>query len=127
MRRFLFALVVLAAAIAAPVAGASVIIDRSATNWTAADVHLSVNAKDEAMVSYTEGGQQRHVLAWGAVNAVAPSAGGNQVTFQLAYDGGYQKYYTDNPTVQAALTNLRDLQDQMARRRPPRTIPRATR
>jgi hypothetical protein len=115
MRRLLLALVVVAAAIAAPAAGASVIIDRSASNWTPVSVHLSVNDKGEAMVSYTEDGQQRHVLAWGAVNAVEPTAGGSQVTFQLAYDGGYQKYYTHNPTVQAALKNLRDLQDQMSK------------
>src|SRR5271154_3753226 len=95
VRRILLALVVLAAAIAAPVAGASVIIDRSPANWTSADVQLSVNAKGEAMISYAKDGQPRHVLAWGAENAVAPSAAGNQVSFQLAYDGGYQKYYTD--------------------------------
>ena len=41
---------------------------------------------------------------------------GKQVAFKLAYDGGYQRYYTDNPTVQATLRELRDLQGQSGSR-----------
>ena len=48
-------------------AGASQLIDRNAT-----DVTLQVNARGEALLTYTAHGQVRHVLAWGAVNALPP-------------------------------------------------------
>jgi hypothetical protein len=109
VRRFLLPLVVVAAAVAAPAAGASVIIDRSATNWTPADVHLTVNAKGEALVNYTEGGQAKHVLVWGAENALAPKAGGTQVAFQLDYAGGWGKYYVADPSVKGLQVKLNAL------------------
>ena len=38
------------------------------------NVSLSVNADGEALVTYTRpDGTVRHVLAWGAINALAPS------------------------------------------------------
>src|SRR5207248_2786098 len=62
----------------------------------ATSVTLNVNAKGEAMVTYTVNGQQKHVLAWGAVNAVPPSKSCPQVAFKLDYSGGYGKYHKLN-------------------------------
>ena len=71
-----------------PWAAASQPIDTGATGVT-----LSVNSKGEALVTYTAHGKLKHVLAWGAVNALAPSAGGKQVAFSLDYAGGFGKYH----------------------------------
>jgi hypothetical protein len=49
-------------------AAASELIDRNATN-----VRLAVNTKGEALLTYQAAGQTRRVLAWGAVNAIAPT------------------------------------------------------
>ena len=110
MRRFLLGGVLVAFAVLVSTASASQVISTS----TVTGLKLGVNAKGEAMLTYTSGGKVVHVLAWGAVNALAPTPTGTQVAFQLAYDGGYQKYYTDNPTVQAELKTLRGLQAQMS-------------
>src|SRR5665213_3866610 len=67
------------------------------------------------MINYTSGGKVVHVLASGAVNAIAPIATGSQVKFDLAYDGGYKQQYTNDPAAQAAVASLRDLQSQMAK------------
>jgi hypothetical protein len=106
--RFLFPLGALAAAFAAPSARritllivcastafvlfdgraqAAQLIDRDASQ-----IHLQVGAADEALVTYTAAGSERHVLAWGAVNALAPSEGRPQVRFRLDYAGGWGKY-----------------------------------
>jgi len=108
VRRLMIGLIVLAGAVVVSAAGASQVISTSSVS----NVSLGVNDKGEAMVSYTADGKTVHVLAWGAVNALAPTPSGTQVAFSLAYDGGYQKYYTDNPTVQAAAASLRSLQRQ---------------
>jgi hypothetical protein len=90
MRRVLvfMASVCAATAVLAPSAGASQLIDRNASG-----VQLLVNAKGEALITYTAAGQVKHVLAWGAVNALAPTRGGKQVAFQIDYTGGWGKYY----------------------------------
>src|SRR5215212_3526998 len=75
-------------AVAQP-AAASEIVARDATNVT-----LRVNAKGEALVSYTEVGKKRKLRASGAVNAVAPRASRAQVSFRLDYAGGRRKYGT---------------------------------
>ena len=111
VRCLFFGVVVALAAIIASSASASQVISTS----TVTNLTLGVNNKGEAMLSYTSGGKTVHVLAWGAENAIAPTPTGKQVAFSLAYDGGYQKYYTENPTVQTALNNLRNLQDQMTK------------
>jgi hypothetical protein len=87
MRR-LFVLAALLLPITAAPATASEIIDRNATG-----ISLAVNAKGEAMVTYTAAGKLKRVLAWGAVNAVPPTPGGAQVAFKLDYSGGYGKYH----------------------------------
>src|SRR4051794_34889266 len=58
-----------------------------------AKVSLAVNAKGEALVTYTRSnGQVRHVLAWGAVNALPPSTTARQVSFHFDYSGGWKTY-----------------------------------
>jgi hypothetical protein len=53
------------------------------------NVSLSVDAGGEALVTYTrQDGTVRHVLAWGAVNALPPRQDVPQVRFQLDYTGG---------------------------------------
>jgi hypothetical protein len=87
--RLILAAAVIAAFAAAP-AHSSQLIDRNANN-----VKLAVNAKGEALLTYTAGGQTKHVLAWGAINAIAPTPGRTQVAFSLDYSGGYGKYHRD--------------------------------
>ena len=77
------------ALVAVPVARSS---EEIGTNATA--VSLAVNGKGEALVTYTAGGEQKHLLVWGAVNAIPPTKGGKQVEFDLDYSGGYDKYKT---------------------------------
>jgi hypothetical protein len=86
----MFALVVVLTGVFASTAGASQLIDRNARN-----VHLAVNAKGEALLSYTAGGKIKRVLAWDAVNAIAPTQAHAQVAFKLDYSGGYGKYKVD--------------------------------
>jgi hypothetical protein len=85
----LAALLVLAACAlaAAPAASASDLIDRNAD-----DVRLAVNAKGEALLTYRVGNRTKRVLAWGAVNAIAPTTARKQVRFRLDYQGGWGKY-----------------------------------
>ena len=54
-----------------------------------------MNSKGQAVVSYTARGKKWNVLAWGAVNAIAPSAGSKQVDFKLDYSGGWGTYKRD--------------------------------
>jgi hypothetical protein len=65
-------------------ASASQLLDRNARG-----VKLEVDRSGRAMVSYRSRGRQWHVLAWGAVNAVAPRASGRQVALRLDYSGGW--------------------------------------
>ncbi len=82
--------VVLAFGMLAATARASQLIDRNAAHAT-----LEVDAKGEALVGYQAGGHVKHVLAWGAVNAIAPTRSRPQVSFALDYAGGWGKYQTD--------------------------------
>src|SRR5690348_1291495 len=95
MRRLLV-LLVLASAVYAPAAGASQVISTS----TVTGLTLGVNSKGEALLTYKQGGKVVHVLAWGAINAIPPSAGGAQVAFKLDYSGGFDKYYNEDAAVQ---------------------------
>ena len=90
MRRTLFALIVLAAAVLAPTASSSQLIDRDAHG-----LKLAVNSQGEAMLTYTAGGKEKHVLAWGALNAIAPTKSRPQLAFKLDYAGGWGKYHRD--------------------------------
>ncbi|MGE5691767.1 MAG: hypothetical protein ACM33B_14525 [Pseudomonadota bacterium] len=69
------------------VAEASQLIDRNASG-----VGLQVNRRGEALLTYRAGGRLRRVLAWGAVNAHAPSRSRPQRAFRLDYSGGWRKH-----------------------------------
>jgi hypothetical protein len=71
-------------------ARASELIDRNASG-----VKLEVNAKGEALLTYRAAGKLKHVLAWGAINAIAPTQSRPQVAFKLDYAGGWGKYRND--------------------------------
>ena len=66
MRSVVLSFALLVALAAATAAQASQLVDRNAQ-----DISLAVNAKGEALVTYTADGHVRRVLAWGAVNAIA--------------------------------------------------------
>jgi hypothetical protein len=81
-------------AIAAGVLAPSAFASGPLTDVNLRDVSLQVNAKGEALISYVrENGSTRHVLAWGAVNALPPSADTPQVRFAWDYAGGWRKYH----------------------------------
>jgi hypothetical protein len=81
---------VFVALLAAAPASASQLVDRNASHVT-----LAANDKGEALLTYTAEGKTKHVLAWGAVNAVAPTTARKQVELSLDYAGGYGKYRRD--------------------------------
>jgi hypothetical protein len=83
------ALLVMLAAVAATQAVAS----EPLQDANVAFVSLKVNAKGEALFTYRRAdGRLRHVLAWGAINARAPSQELPQVRFRWDYAGGWGKY-----------------------------------
>jgi hypothetical protein len=82
-------LVILGALAVAPQAPAAQLIDRDAVG-----VKIAVNAKGEALLTYRKGGAVKHVLVWGALNALAPTAGRSQVAFHVDYAGGWGRYRT---------------------------------
>jgi hypothetical protein len=88
LRRVSLLLVVLLAAAFAATANASTLIDRNASS-----IKLAVDAKGEALITYKDEGGLKHVLAWGAVNAIAPTRARKQVDFHLDYAGGWGKYH----------------------------------
>ena len=86
--RFGLVLAVLAAAIAAPGAFAS---DRIGLN--ASNVHLALSTDGKrALVTYRAQGGTRHVLVWGAANALAPNPDVPQVRFRIDWTGGWETY-----------------------------------
>ncbi len=89
MRLVVLFATILAGATLAGTASASQLIDRNAK-----DVKLEVNVKGEALLTYRDGGGVKHVLAWGAVNAIPPTKGSRQVALKLDYAGGWGKYHT---------------------------------
>jgi hypothetical protein len=46
-------------------------------------VRLEINAQREALITYRAGGQVKHVLAWGAVNAIEQARGAREPAFHL--------------------------------------------
>ena len=87
VRRGSLVLAALVALVAVPVGSSSQLLDDNATG-----VKLAVNGKGEALVTYTDAGKLKHILAWNAINANPPERGGKQVEFKLDYSGGYGKY-----------------------------------
>jgi len=90
LSRLCLLVLVVAACVFASTASASQLLDRNAK-----DVKLEVDAKGEALVTYTAGGKVKHVLAWGAENAIAPTKSRPQLAFKLDYAGGWGKYHRD--------------------------------
>ena len=87
----LLALSALAAAFVAlvpAVAGASQLIDRNASG-----VGLAVDAHGRALLTYRAQGKLRRVLAWGAINALAPARSRPQVAFKVDYSGGWGTFH----------------------------------
>jgi hypothetical protein len=65
----------------------------SLADWNARFGSLEVNAKGEALITYTRAnGRIRRALAWGAVNANHPDPAVPQVRFKYDYSGGWGKY-----------------------------------
>jgi hypothetical protein len=90
MRRAVLVLLLALPFFALPgVASAAQLVDRNATH-----VQLRANAKGEMLLTYRKGAQVKHVLVWGAVNALVPRAGARQVTFKLDYSGGWGSRHT---------------------------------
>jgi hypothetical protein len=72
----------------APLAAASTLIARDVTG-----VELRIDRGGRALVSYTTEAERRvSVLAWGAIDALPPTAGTPQVEFRLDYTGGRKTY-----------------------------------
>jgi hypothetical protein len=87
--RLAMALLVVLAAVAATQAVAS----EPLQDANVAFASLKVNAKGEALFTYRRAdGRLRHVIAWGAINARAPSQELPQVRFRWDYAGGWGKY-----------------------------------
>jgi hypothetical protein len=84
VRLFTVIALLVLAAVAAPAASASELIARNAIG-----VRLQVDAQGRALLSYRAGGRSRHVLAWGAVDAIEPTRERPQVQFELDYSGGW--------------------------------------
>jgi hypothetical protein len=91
MRRLaLLSAVLVAASVAATSASASEIVARDASG-----ISLKVDKAGYGLVSYREGGQAKHVLLWGAVNAIPPKAGAKQVAFKRDFSGGWGTFHKD--------------------------------
>lgn len=87
VRRLALSLLLLAVLAAPTGAGASQLIARDARNVT-----LQVDGRGQALVRYRAKGKSWAVLAWGAINALQPTAERPQVAFKLDYAGGWGKY-----------------------------------
>jgi hypothetical protein len=84
----------LVAALAALALAPSAIASAGFSDTGVTNATLAVNRAGEALVSYTRAdGRQRHVLVWGAVNALAPSADVPQVRFRFDYAGGWGRHH----------------------------------
>src|SRR4051812_36110059 len=88
MRR---ALLLAALAVACSLAAGAAASDRVGLNATAAALGVSADGKT-AVVSYRSGNTLRHVLVWGAVDALPPSQSVPQVRFKLDFTGGWQTH-----------------------------------
>jgi hypothetical protein len=68
-------------------AAASQLIARDATR-----AKLQVDASGKALVTYRTRGRTRHVLVWGAVNAIHPTKKRAQAAFRVDYSGGWRSF-----------------------------------
>jgi hypothetical protein len=81
-RRFLLPLAAVLAFAPVTDAAASQLIDRNARG-----VHLTVNARGQALLTYSARGGSHHVVASGAINARYPNPSIPQVQFRKDYSG----------------------------------------
>jgi hypothetical protein len=81
-RRILLPLAAVVALAASSGASASQLIDRDAYG-----VRLAVNARGQALLTYSAHGSPHRVVAWGAINARTPNAAVPQVQFSKDYSG----------------------------------------
>ncbi|MFN2470742.1 MAG: hypothetical protein ABR583_07080 [Gaiellaceae bacterium] len=88
-RLFAFVLAVAVASALPTPAMAGELVARNATR-----VQLSVSADGKALVSYRSAGRAHAVLAWGAINAIAPTLSRPQVALRLDYSGGWRSLQT---------------------------------
>jgi hypothetical protein len=77
-----FAVALIALLLAPASASASQLIDRSAHN-----VRLQVNARGQALLTYSAHGSSHRVVAWGAINARTPNPNVPQVQLRKDYSG----------------------------------------
>ena len=63
------------------------------------------------MLTYHKGSAVKHVLVWGAINAITPREGAHQAKFKLDYSGGWGTkhivYWKTSPAAAAATTGPR--------------------
>lgn len=78
-------------AVAVPSAHGSQLVDRDGV-----DVHVAVNGTGQALLSYRKDGAMKHVLVWGAVDALPPTVGRPQVKFSLDYSGNFDWQHFSN-------------------------------
>jgi hypothetical protein len=88
MRSVLVAIAIAVALAAAPSAFAS---DRVGLNASHVALAVSKDGK-RALVTYHAGATTKHVLVWGAINALPPSETVPQVRFKLDFTGGWKTY-----------------------------------
>ena len=79
----LFLGLLLVASLAVPRALGSALIDRNVSRAT-----LTIGRRGHAHVTYYSDGRKKQVVAWGAINARAPSQSRPQVDFRLRYGAG---------------------------------------
>ncbi|MGD0167433.1 MAG: hypothetical protein ABSC51_09125 [Gaiellaceae bacterium] len=68
---------------------ASNLIDHVTSHQDATSARIKVNKAGIALLSYMSAGRVHHILARGAINALAPVEGKEQVEFKLDYKGGW--------------------------------------
>jgi hypothetical protein len=90
LRALALATIVVAATLAPGGASASELIARDAN-----DIKLEVSREGKALVTYRERGKLKHLLAWGAINALAPTRSRPQVQFEHDYSGGWGRFHRD--------------------------------
>jgi hypothetical protein len=78
---------VIAAFLLPGAADASSLVARNVTS-----PRLEVDGGGRALVTYRSGSATRHVLVWGAVDALSPDSGVAQVEFRVDYTGGVQSF-----------------------------------
>ena len=75
------------AAVGASSASASEILTRNAKN-----IRIKVDSSGRAVVYFTQAGQAKHPLVWGAINARHPNRTIRQVKFKIDYSGGFGSF-----------------------------------